>query len=96
MIITEFNRMRSLTLKGQSQLETRSLAFSDPLFFQARYCSEKCHEEGWERHKDFCRKRQKERKKKRKEKSKKKEKDGNKKDPGGDRLGEEDECAEID
>ena len=89
MIITEFNRMRSLTLKGQ--LETRSLAFSDPLFFQARYCSEKCHEEGWERHKDFCRKKQKERKKKRKEKSKKKERDGNKKDPGG-----EDDCAEID
>ena len=80
--------MRSLTPKGQ--LETRSLAFSDPLFFQARYCSEKCHEEDWERHKDFCRKRQKERKK-RKEKSKKKERDGNKKDPGGD-----DECAEID
>ena len=74
MIITEFNRMRSLTLKGQ--LETRSLAFSDPLFFQARYCSEKCHEEDWEQHEDFCRRKRKERKQRRKEKSKEKKEDG--------------------
>ena len=39
--------------------------------FQARYCSQKCHEEDWEQHKDFCRRRRKERKQRRKEKSKK-------------------------
>ena len=58
-------------------------------YLQARYCTEKCQEEDWANHKDFCRRRQKKRKQKRKEKSKKK-KDGNRGGPGGDGLKEED------
>ena len=59
---------------------------------QARYCSEKCQEEDWVNHKDYCRRRQKKRKQKRKEKSKKKksEDDNEEEEVGGDGDREED------
>ena len=66
-------------------------ASSSPLeFLQARYCSEKCSEEDWTNHQDFCRRRHKKRKeKRRKEKSRKKksEKDDNEEEVGGEEPG---------
>ena len=68
---------------------------------QARYCSEKCSEEDWTNHQDFCRRRHKKRKekakeKRRKEKSRKKrnEKDDNEEEVGGGEPGAFDSCNE--